>query len=125
MRRTVIAFLMVFLPLTADAYFLPMFSLPPNGVYRIISKSMTEKKQKPIKLNIHITISATFVMGKKRVVLIGTKIYKEGDKVDGMVIKKITLGKVIFKRGDDDYEVDMENSFSPSLTIENGEVVQR
>ncbi len=125
MIKKLIAFL-VLIPLTAEASYIPMFTLPPNGVYRITNNALVKHENKPIKLNIHITISATFVMGKKRAVLIGTKIYKEGDKVDGMVIKKIMLDKVIFKRGDDDYEVDMNDPLAGSgITVKNGEVVQQ
>jgi len=123
MKKLIVALLLL-TSTTAHAYLIPAFTMPPSGVYRILNPSMLSKKKKPIKINIHITISAIFVMGNKKAVLIGTKIYKEGDKVDGMIIKKITLDKVIFKRSNDDYEVDM-NSLSPSsLTVKNGEVVQ-
>ncbi len=102
----------------------PLFSIPPNSEYKVIKYvPIPKKKETKIKVKVKLTISAVFIMGDKKAVLIGTKIYTEGDRVNGMVIKKITLNKVVFKKGDDDYEVSVEPE-SHALTIQNGEVKQ-
>ncbi len=94
------------LPTYGDEF--PIFKLPPNLHYNLFNYSYTppslSNKQESKKLNyvskeLKMNIYGIFVSDGKRVVLINDKILKEGDKIDGYLIKKITDSEVIFSKG--------------------------
>ncbi len=86
----------------------PIFKLPSNLHYNLFNYSYTppglsneqeSKKLNSVSKELNMNIYGIFISDGKRVVLIDDKILKEGDKIDGYLIEKITDSEVIFSKG--------------------------
>jgi len=100
---------------------IPLFKLPSNGRYKLfeynpnISIQVNIQKKQAIKknTNIGLKIYGIFISGGKRVVLIGDKIYKEGQKVGDYTIKEIKNDRIILLKGSREIVEHLEQQSNP------------
>ncbi len=118
--HTIIAYLFALYSL-AWGVEIPLFKLPSNDRYKLfeynpnVSTQVNVQKKQAIKKNTNtgLKIYGIFISDGKRVVLIGDKIYKEGQKVGDYTIKEIKNDRIILLKGSREIVEHLEQQSNP------------
>ncbi|AEA34108.1 hypothetical protein [Hippea maritima] len=121
MRLLFLAFIIFFITPLAFGGGFPIFKLPSNEKYKLFeyspekeiqNKNIKIQKKKP---DFEFKIYGVFISDGQKIVLIGKKIYKEGDKIGDYTIKKIENSKVVLSKDSREIVKTISNDTNPLL----------
>ncbi len=109
MKKLILVISLMFLCAYAYGDNLPVFKIPSNEAYDLFNYSYSspnavtneagKKQESKTSKNLGLKIYGIFISDGEKVVLIGDKILKEGDVINGYTVKKINDNEVVLAKG--------------------------